>query len=219
MPVGYRQYAGSSADFLVSGPNGPTQPLAVGDLLTLAQATITVWQGKSGPRVTDLLNSAESPVTSLTVSSTFSFYAPESLGTLTVSTDNGVTRVVVQPYDVADQLTQLRTSTATAQVIASQIVDPSTGLIRPSMLPAGTGTGGGGDVTSAQFNALAARVTALEAAVTALQAGQVTAYVWDAATATYKTRKTTLNLSGHDPAATPPPAPSGGAYGVWIEAP
>lgn len=222
VPIGYRRFAGSAADFLVAGPNGPTQPLEVGDLLTLAQATITVWQGASGPRVTDLLNESESPVTSLTVSSTFSFYAPDAFGTLTVSADNGVNRVVVQPYDVADQLVSLRADTATAKIVAAQLIDPATGLVRPEMLPAGTGTGGGGTTsgpTTTQFNALTARVAALESIVTSLSQGSVTALVWNAATAKYEAKATQFMLSGHDPAASAPPAPTGGAYGVWIEAP
>lgn len=222
VPVGYRRYAGSAADFLVAGPNGPTSPLEVGDLLTLAQASITVWQGDTGPRILDVLDESQGPVTALTVSSTFSFYVPDSVGTVTVSADSGVTRVVVHPYDVGDQLQGLRVDTANAQVVADQLIDPATGLVRPEMLPAGTGSGGGGSTsgpTLTQFNALAARVAALETLVQSLSSGTVTARVWDTATATYKTQGAQFTLSGHDPAAPPPPAPPSGVYGVWIEAP
>ena len=104
VPSTHVRYGGGPGDFVGAGTSG-------GPLLLAGGALLSVWPSEvGGVQVRDLFNESQDAVELITADSfgNFEVYAPESYGTVYVSTDGGATRYPIQPSDIGRQVGILR---------------------------------------------------------------------------------------------------------------
>lgn len=124
-PVTHILYGGGAAEFTADIPSTSGQPI-----LSAGNVTLTVWD--EGTQLTDLYDaSGNGPVSSVASDPQggFAFWALDGLGTLHVSTDDGVTLYPVQPANIGNSLEGLRADfagiTETTGIPLSQKGQPS----------------------------------------------------------------------------------------------